>query len=335
MSGLEFGILTTPIYGAETSYRVQLQEHRELVEASEALGFSVMSAGQHFLGSELRYYQPVPYLAHLSQYAPSMKVLTGIMLLSMVNPVELAEQIATLDVVTDGRCVFGVGLGYSEREFRAFGVNPKNKISRFEEGLDLIKQLWSGEEVTYEGRYWSVEGVTPAVLPAQQPRPPIWIGGQSSPAIRRAARLGDAWYAPPFPSHDEVVAMRRLYLQAREEAGLSTEGAFPLRRELIVADTRAEATRIAAQRSQLRYETYRKWGLSGENTPTGHEGGMDVEKQFLLGSPEELVDRLGHLQETLGMTHFMYKSHWQGLPHREAMTQLERFGTEVLPKLRG
>ncbi|MDA0646127.1 LLM class flavin-dependent oxidoreductase, partial [Nonomuraea ferruginea] len=166
-SGVRFGILTTPIHGAETPYGQQLREHRELVRVADQLGFDMMVAGQHFLGTELRYYQPVPYLTYLHGAAPRMTAVTGIMLLSMANPVDLAEQIATLDVVTDGRCVFGAGLGYSEREFRAFGIDSRSKVKRFEHGLALIKALWSGEKVDFDSPYWKVEDVLPAVQPAR------------------------------------------------------------------------------------------------------------------------------------------------------------------------
>lgn len=332
---LHFGILPTPIYGAETPYRKQLAEHRELVQAAEQLGFEYIVCGQHFLGSELRYYQPVPYLTWLSTQAPTMRVVTGIILLSMANPVDMAEQIATLDVLTDGKTVFGAGIGYSEREFRAFGIDSRTKVRRFEEALRIIRLLWSGEQVDMVGNFWRIEQARPAVLPAQADGPPIWIGGQAERAVRRAARLGDAWYAPPFPSHVELAKLRRIFLEERERRGLPTDGAFPLRRELIVADNRREAQELARQRSLLRYKTYKSWGLAGEHTPTADaQTGIDVEPQFILGSPEECVEQLGRLRDELGMTHFMFKSHWQGLPHVEAMRQLERFGTEVMPKLR-
>jgi len=335
MTALHFGILPTPIYGAETPYAVQLAEHRELVQVAEQLGFDHMVCGQHFLGTELRYYQPVPYLTWLSTAAPTMTVVTGIMLVSMANPVDLAEQIATLDVLTDGRCVFGAGLGYSEREFRAFGIDSKTKVGRFEEGLRLIRALWSGEQVDHKGRFWEVDQVLPAVRPTRPGGPPVWVGGQSAAAVKRAARLGDAWYAPPFPSHAGLAELRETFLAERAAHGLPTDGAFPLRRELIVADTRREAEELARRRSLLRYQTYQSWGLGGQHTPTAAaQTGIDVEEQFILGSPDEVVDQLGRLRDELGMTHFMFKSHWQGLPHADAMRQLERFGTEVLPKLR-
>jgi alkanesulfonate monooxygenase SsuD/methylene tetrahydromethanopterin reductase-like flavin-dependent oxidoreductase (luciferase family) len=331
---LRFGILPTPIYGAETPYPRQLAEHRELVSVAEQLGFSAMVCGQHFLGNELRYYQPVPYLTYLSQSAPTMTAVTGIILLSMANPVDVAEQLATLDVLTDGNSVFGVGLGYSDREFRAFGVDPKAKVARFEKGLQLIKALWSGGEVNYDDGFWAVRGARPAVLPAQKPRPPIWVGGQSEAAVRRAARVGDAWYAPPFPSHDGLAALRKVFLEERQATGQRTDGAFPVRRELLIAKTRSEAARQARQRGTLRYRTYRQWGLAGENTAAAAmPDAIDVESHFVLGPPNECADRLSAFREELGMTHFMFKPHWPGLSHREAMAQLEWFGTAVLPQL--
>ena len=90
---MKFGILATPIYGKETDPAVQFAEHKELLQLAEQLGFDTIVAGQHFLGTELRYYQPVPYLTYLSTFTPSMEVAIGIILLSLVNPVETAEQV--------------------------------------------------------------------------------------------------------------------------------------------------------------------------------------------------------------------------------------------------
>ncbi len=136
---MKFAILLTTIHGGDSDPRIQVREHEELVRAAEQLGFDVMVAGQHFLGAELRYFQPVPWLTHMATVAPTMRTATGIILLSMVNPVETAEQIATLDVLNGGRTVFGVGLGYSDHEFAAFGVEPGTRVARFEEALALIR----------------------------------------------------------------------------------------------------------------------------------------------------------------------------------------------------
>jgi alkanesulfonate monooxygenase SsuD/methylene tetrahydromethanopterin reductase-like flavin-dependent oxidoreductase (luciferase family) len=331
---MKHGILLTSVHDGSVDPRVQVREHEELVRTAEQLGFDLMVCGQHFLGSELRYYQPVPWLTHMAQVAPSMQVATGIVLLSMVNPVDIAENMATLDVLTDGRAVFGVGLGYSGHEFDAFGVEPGTRVARFEESLELVKQLWSGDEVDFEGRFHSVRGARPSVRPLGG-RIPVWVGGQAAGAVRRAARLGDAWYSPPFPTHSELADLRKLFLETRAEHDLPLEGDFPLRREVLIATDRAAGMEAALERYRARYETYRKWGLSGENTPVadGETLRADIEDRFLLGSPAEVADGLARLEDELGMTHFVYKPHWPGLSHQEAMAQLELFGTQVVPEL--
>jgi alkanesulfonate monooxygenase SsuD/methylene tetrahydromethanopterin reductase-like flavin-dependent oxidoreductase (luciferase family) len=334
---VKFGILLTSVHDATVEPRQQVREHEELVRSAEQLGFDLMVCGQHFLGSELRYYQPVPWLTHLAAVAPAMRAATGIILLSMVNPVDIAEQMATLDVLSDGCAVFGVGLGYSAHEFDAFGIDPGTRVARFEESLRIVRALWSGDEVTVEGRFYTVRGARPSVLPLQPGGPPVWVGGQASGAVRRAARLGDAWYAPPFPTHAELVELRRLFLDTRAAAGLPLDGAFPVRRELLIAPSKEAGFEAALARYRARYEVYQKWGLSGENTPmqSGEEVRADIENRFILGSAAECADALGALEADLGMTDFVFKPHWPGFAHREAMRQLETLGTEVVPKLAG
>ena len=335
---MDAGVLLTAIYGRDDDPNQQVQEHKEVVRTAEQLGFSHIVAGQHFLGTELRFYQPIPYLAAMSQLAPSMKVVTHIMLLSMAHPVQLAEEISTLDAVTEGKAIFGVGLGYTDSEFAALGIPSKSKVRRFESNLDLIKKLWSGEPVTDRSDRWDLVDALPSVIPTQKPRMPIWIGGQSTPAIKRAARMGDAWCVPPFPDHDGLRDLARIFTEEREAAGLPPATELPVRRELVIANTKAEAKRMAIERSERRYRTYARWGLRGEHTPSVSamtQQPIDVEKRFLLGDSAEIVEQLLEIKDSLGMTNVMFKPHWPGLPHRESMQQLELFGTEVLPELHG
>ena len=172
----------------------------------------------------------------------------------------------------------------------------------------------------------------------QKDGPPVWIGGQARGAVERAARLGDAWYAPPFPTHAELGELRRLFDETRRGLDLPTDGDFPVRRELLIAPTRAAAAEAALVRYRARYETYLKWGLSGENTPvepSGEQVRNDVQDRFIMGPAAECAAELARLRDELGMTHFVFKPQWPGLPHAEAMRQLEQFGTDVIPLLAG
>ena len=188
-------------------------------------------------------------------------------------------------------------------------------------------------EVDVAGRFHSVRGARPSVLPLQQGGPPVWVGGQAAGAVKRAARMGDAWYAPPFPTHAELAPLRQLFLDTRADAGLPTDGAFPVRRELLIASSRRPAWR---RRSSATAPATRRTGSGacrGEH-PVGrrrrgagrHRG--PVHPREPGASAPTSWDRSA---SELGMTHFVYKPHWPGLPHRDAMAQLEEFGTERRP----
>lgn len=332
---MKFGILLTSVWDRDASPTLQLKQHRQIVETAHGFGFSSIFAGQHFLGTELRYYQPVPYLMHMSQFGPGMHPTTGVVLLSLVNPVELAEQMATLDVCCGGKARLCVGLGYADHEFKAMGIPRETRVKRFEEGLELIKALWSGEEVTFNGDIFKVEKALPSVMPLQQPRPPIWIGGQGEKAIRRAARMTDAWYPPPFPTHEGLARLRNVFLEERAKHGKPLDGEFPVRRELVIAPTRNEARRLAAKFSQARYNLYLQWGLGQDldkdNAGFGSQADDDIDARFILGPPEECAEHLDQIRRDLGMTEFVYKPQWLGVPFEESMRQLELFGTKVLP----
>jgi alkanesulfonate monooxygenase SsuD/methylene tetrahydromethanopterin reductase-like flavin-dependent oxidoreductase (luciferase family) len=332
-------VLLDAVHDASTPPAQQLAEHHELLELSVQLGVDAIVCGQHFLGSEMRYYQPVPYLAHLGTLAPAVRLILGIVLLPLLNPVQVAEDVATLDVVTGGRVTLGCGMGYSDRELRAFGIERAERSARFEESLDLIIRLWSGEPVEHRGRFFQVDaGTRPSVLPVQQPRPPIWIGGQTLPAVRRAARLADAWYAPPFTTHEALRQLAAAFAEERDRLGRPPAAELPIRRELLVAATRKEARRAMAERSRARHEVYLRWGLADRGGLADAGGaGLDAETEeeadgrFLLGPAEDCAGGLARLHDEIGMTHFVYKPQWLGLPHAEAMLQLEAFGTKVLP----
>ena len=248
-----------------------------------------------------------------------MRTATGIVLLSMVNPVDIAEQMATLDVLTDGRAVFGVGLGYSAHEFDAFGVEPGTRVARFEESLRIVRAMWSGERSTFEGRFHSVARTPgPSVRPLQHGGPPVWVGGQARgcgqarrPDGRRLVRAAVPHAcrarvpAPAVPRHPS----RRGTPDGRRLPG-------PPR-----AAHRAVARRPASRRrcsGTARATRCTGSGGCRARTPRcsrGDEVRADIEDRFVMGSPAECADALGALEAELGMTDFVFKPHWPGLPH--------------------
>lgn len=176
----------------------QFKDVLRIVDAAQENGFTYIAIGQHFLYGELRWLQPVPLLARLAAHVePNVKLVTQIMIAPLYHPVMLAEEIATLDVVTEGRLIFGAGLGYRPEEFDYLGIPFKQRAGRFDESLQIMKKLWTEEEVTFHGKYFQLEGVKPHLFPVQDPHPPIWIGAHAMGGVRRAGKYGDAYATPP------------------------------------------------------------------------------------------------------------------------------------------
>ena len=115
-------------------------------------GFDTVQVGQHYVQYPLQVLQPIPLLGRLAAESGDMQLGTCILLLPLLHPVDVAEQVATLDHLCGGRFIFGIGLGYLETEFHAFGVDKKRRVSRFEESLAVIKQMWTQDEVNFEGK---------------------------------------------------------------------------------------------------------------------------------------------------------------------------------------
>lgn len=328
---MRFGLLLTSVHDRSIPAAQQIAEHRELISLAEQAGFDLVVAGQHFATPTLRYLQPVPYLASIAAQFPTMRVATGIILLPLTHPLRVAEEIATLDALTDGRVIMGLGIGYAQSEFDAFGVDRSTRTTRFEESVELIRALWTGEPVTHDGEFFQLDQVATSTLPVQSPHPPIWIGAQAEVSVRRAARLADAWYVPPFPTHRELLALYEVYLEEREEMGRIDRPAIPVRRELFLADTVGEAEAAVSAGASSRYGTYSAWGLDLDDG-LGQDRWLD--RRFLLGDGPTVAEGIARLAADVEHSDFVYKPQWPGQDHADAMAQLERFGAEVVPLLR-
>jgi len=326
---VRFGLFVSAQYPAGEDPAARLDEHLEQVRFVRDAGFHSVFAGQHFLPAPFQMLQSVPLLARLAAETGEMRVGAGILLLPLLNPVEVAEQAATLDVVTGGRFVLGVGLGYRAEENAAFGV-PEGRVRVFREKLDVVRRLLEGEEVTASGHGYRLERASLAPRPVSSPRPPIWMAANGDSAVRRAARLADTWFVNPHAALAEVERQLALF---RAERGSEPEE-LPMLREACVAPTDEEAVAVARPYLARKYEAYVDWGQSDVLPPTDtlrreweelHAG------RFLLGSPETVLQQVDALR-TLGVTELVLRVQWPGLPQRDAMRTLELLAGEVLPR---
>lgn len=312
----------------------------EQVQAAKAAGFTGLTSPQHHLVGPLQYFQPVPLLARMAAEAPGMEVIPGIILLALHHPVEVAEELATLDVISGGKLIAGFGLGYRDAEFSAFGVPNGERVARFEEYLHVIKQLWTGKPVHFQGRFVQLDGQQIALRPLQSAagsHPPIWIGANADAGVRRAARLADAWLMNP---HGALPAMRRqleMYLSARAEAGRPPPERIPLSKELYVAEDADLALRQAKPYLEEKYRTYTAWGQA-ETLPQddawSDEFSELMRDRFIIGGPSDVLATLRNLRQELGVTDFMFRLCWPGMQQKDVLTAIDLLGRHVIPQMR-
>jgi alkanesulfonate monooxygenase SsuD/methylene tetrahydromethanopterin reductase-like flavin-dependent oxidoreductase (luciferase family) len=270
--------------------------------------------------------------------APNMRLNFGLILLPLHKPLDIAEQIATVDVMSGGRVIFGVALGYRDVEFLAFGTTQKERVRRFEEGLEAIRRLWTEETVDMVGSHFVLQGASAPTKPLQKPHPPIWIGANADPAIRRAACLGDCWYVNPHNRIDTIVRQVEVYKRALDAYGKPFPVEFPARREVFVAKSRQEAVRLCAPFLGAKYQAYHQWGQSQAMPEDDNDLGLDfddlIRDRFLLGSPDEVAEQMIKLNQATGINHLIMSVQWPGMPQNMVLDVLHMLAEEVFPKVR-
>ena len=198
-------------------------ETLEQVRLVRSLGFDSIWAGEHHITPGFHFFPQLPLLHRLAGEADGLWIGTNVTLLPLHNPVELAEAGAFLDVITGGKFLLGVGLGYRPEEYQIFGVPMSERVSRFTEAVEIIRRLWSEDRVTHSGRYWQFSDAAIAPRPLQAPRPPLIIGAQVDAAIARAARIGDGWLMVSTSTLDQIDAQMSKYKSARSATKLPPE----------------------------------------------------------------------------------------------------------------
>ena len=301
-------------------------------------GWDAFLASMHYLNDgNIAAMQQVPLLGRLQAEAGEMTMGVGIFLLNLHNPVYTAETMATLDIIARGRFVLGIGLGYRDVEFDAFGVPKGERVRRFEEYLDLIKRLWSGEPVSYDGPGCRLDEVRLNLLPVQRPHPPIWMGANHDNAVRRAARLGDCWYVNPHATLSTNRRQMALFVAERKAAGLPLPAEVPCRKEIFCAETRAKAMELAAPYMGEKYRIYTRWG---QDKAMPKEERLDLpfeellKERFVIGTPEDCYEQLRPYWEELGVTTFVFRNHFIGMPVEHALGSMRLISSELLPQLR-
>ena len=153
---MQFGIMMRGQFPKDDEVAVHFAKMMEQARLAEKYGYHSITKGAHYSTYPLQDLQQIPFLCRVAAEAPSLRLNTGVLLLALHKPLDVAEQLGTLDIMTNGKLIFGCGVGYRDIEFAAFGTSKKERASRFEENLAAVKRLWTEETVTMKGSHFEL-----------------------------------------------------------------------------------------------------------------------------------------------------------------------------------
>ena len=307
-------------------------------QLTEDNGFDACFFGEHHQDKDGFLPSPLIVATAVAAQTRRLKVGTSVILLPLHHPVHLAEDVITLDIVSKGRIILGVGIGYQAADFRAFAVPMEHRVPLFEESVEILRQCWSGERFSFHGTHYRLEDVQIRPRPYQTPSPPLWIGASVPAAVRRAGRLADAFVATPSTNLESTVRLVDIYRQAALQAG--REPQVVLMRDAWVASTRAEAEAVYGPEVMTAYRYYWQNRLAEFQKFTSEaDFTLDnvAQDRLILGEPETCVREFHRWHEATGADYFLLRlrhAHSGGPAHEKIMGAIKLFGERVLPYCR-
>ena len=281
----------------------------EYTEESEQLGIDSIWLTDRIVSPEFSM-DPLVALSFIAARTTKLKFGTSVLALPLRNPTVLAKEIATLDFLSGGRALPAIGLGTEEEnEYEACGVSKSERAGRTDEAMEIMRRLWSEDEVAHRGKYYTLNHVSVQPRPVQQPMP-IWVGGRSEAALRRTGRIGDGWLVSQVTPIEVRRGIQTIKAIADESGNDIEEDHYGVLFNYCIADTRAEAEKLAVNHMPFG----RKDVVAGELSA--------------LGNPDNINDRIQEYVDA-GATKFVLRS---ACPPEMLTQQLALLGEFVIPK---
>lgn len=307
----------------------------DVVRAASRLGFEWISASQHLVSYPTRWPQPLPILARMAGEAGAMRLMTQMLLLPLHNAVVVAEEVATLDHICQGRLILGVANGYRDVEMEAVGITRKDRAPRMEEALDLMRRLWSGEEVTHAGRHSRLTKARMGFTPLQQPHPPIVMAAQSPGAAARAGRLADGIFFGPQITWGDAKKLTDVYREARAAAGKTGSGIIGSSRSVMLARDRDTAVADARAYMERTFAMYSGWSMQEKSMVDLQLTADTVDDWAIVGSAADCIATIERAEREVGLTHISLSCY--NLPREPGarVEYVQRLGEEVVRRVAG
>lgn len=308
------------------------QSFIDYVIRAEALGFESLFMVEHHFTGVGQVSASLNLLTFLAAKTSRIRLGTAVVVLPWHNPVLLAEQASTLDLLSGGRFDFGVGKGYRKNEFAGFCIPQEEADARFDECLELLRKAWASDgRFSHHGRFWDFENIVVEPRPIQQPHPPLWMAAGSVESIRRAAYNGFNLLLDQIAPAGLSLERAQIYRDALVEAGRSRHsGQIALARSLQIAETAAEVEQALAVRQRVlsRIGDLAR-GAGAERYASEariKEAGLAADGSSLMGAPEQIASTLQTLAD--GGIDTVLLIDPNGDPR-----SLERFAAEIAPQV--
>ena len=282
---------------------------RDLVKVGDKYGYDSLWLSDRVVGERFSP-EPLIALSMVAAYSDRLKFGTSVLQLPIRNPVILAKEMATLDYLSEGRFLPAIGLGQEDpREYEACGVSKEDRGRRTDEAMAVMRRLWHEDNVTHEGRFFSLHDVTINPKPVQTPSLPVWIGGRTRAAQRRVGRVGDGWLVSSATPREVKEGVETVFSAAAE-----------YRREV-------DEDHIGALVTYLIAPTLGEAASAAEPYITRARADAHFTEYSALGTLQQVEDMIGRYLEA-GASKFVLRPL---CPPQQAIEQLEMFGQEILP----
>jgi len=286
---------------------------RAYLARAEALGFESAWTGEQVIGS-MPHLGPIETMSYAAACTDRIRIGCIAFVSSLHNPLQLAKSMATLDQLSRGRLEIGLATGGRTRMFSAFGVDAETFVSRFNEGLQLMKTLWTEPRVTFQGRFWQLHGAAMEPKPFQKPHPPIWFGGSHPNALRRAVQYADGFFGAGSQTTAQFADQVKVLREALSEQNRDP-GTFPIAKRVYIA-VDDSASRARERITSALDEQYGYFGIKG------------LGPVAVAGPPDACVQSLREVFDA-GAEIILLN------PLFDDLQQMERLAAEVMPWLRG
>jgi probable F420-dependent oxidoreductase len=285
----------------------------ELAKKAEKLGFDSIWISDHVV-LPVKYqerfskilYDPFVILASIAAKTKKISLGTSVIIVPYRNPMVVAKMVSTIDVLSDGRVILGVGPGWMEEEFNILGIPFNERGKRTDEYIKIFKEVWEKDDPQFDGEFYSFSKIKFYPKPIQKPHPPIWIGGISKRAIARAVELGDGWH-PVWLSPDQMEEkIGYLKSVAKEKETNLDNFVFSIRNRLrILETTEVKKPNLSESRGQYTFSFH--------------------------GTTEEIIDDIRQF-ESIGVSHIIFDLDVEN--DKEMFNTIEQFSKDIMPSFR-